>query len=782
MNIRGFSKHANKALANAIKTASSLGCERVGAEHLFVALCDMSESDAYCIIARHTRTAQQARMLLLSDRHSCAPTRLCEKDFSIELESIARCAKENATRLGDSCVGTEQLLAAVIASQNHVVDSLLRSLGIARDKMLRDLRIPSPPTKTETKTGGKNTTEKYLFDMTAAARNGSLDAVCSRENETRRVITALLRSKKCNVCLVGEPGVGKTAIVEGLAQQIAGGTAPAPLLKMRLLSLDIAAMIAGAKYRGDFEERLKDTLGKLQKAADAILFIDELHCIIGAGAAEGAIDAASILKPLLARSSFPVIGATTNEEYAKHIERDRAFSRRFVKVEVTEPDDESACAMLRAGRSFCERHHGVIISDKAIDAAVRLSRLHIHGRFLPDKAFDLIDEAAAAKVLKNGGAGGMVSESDVLNAVREYTRADLFSIGGEKDCEGIAQRLSARVIGQERAIEALADALSRMKAGFCDDDRPNGCFLFCGPTGTGKTELCRALAYEMFSDERALLRFDMSQFSESAAVSRLIGSAPGYVGYEEGGLLTSAVRSRPCSVVLFDEAEKACPSALRLLLQICEEGELTDSHGIKASFRDAIVVLTTNAASDALRGSGSLGFSNSLLSEHSLNPAVFSALCGVFSPELINRMDETIVFSRLRAPQLEQIAGKLLRASALKLKEKGIGVRFDESAARLIARAEKTDELGARPLRRRVCECFETPLARMLNEGKIKSADTVCVCADEKEGLLRFLVEPEQRVLADKQADNDGKKDFGKHIARVVNDAVKQRQSVARNA
>ena len=642
--------------------------------------------------------------------------------------------------------------------------------------------------------GETKLTDRYSRDLTRMAYLGQLDPLVGREEEVFRVVQILCRRTKNNPALVGEPGVGKTAVAEGLALRMAAGTVPPVLRGKRLLSLDLVAMVAGTKYRGEFEDRVNQILAEVRRAGNVILFLDELHNIVGAGSAEGAIDAANILKPALGRGEIQVVGATTLEEYRKYIEKDSALERRFQPIRVGEPTPEQAMEILRGIRPRYEEHHGVVITDQALEAAVELSRRYLPDRFLPDKAIDLMDEGAARLRMEGEipltlrGLAGRVEEAArakrAAAARQDYEQAAMLrdaeadfrlelerklarkQAGGSRRLEkehvaavvsqwtgipvesvtkGEARRLleleeelRARVVGQDRAVSAVSAAIRRSRVGLKEPNRPVGVFLFLGPTGVGKTELCRALAAALFGSEEAVIRFDMSEYMEKHSVSRLVGAPPGYVGHEEGGQLTERVRRRPWSVVLFDELEKAHDDLLNILLQVMEDGVLTDSQGRRADFRNTVVVMTSNlGARHMVSHTPPMGFAGGALEDHRTQ-AVMEELKRRFPPEFLNRLDEVVLFHRLDQPHLERITHRLLGGLSSRLSALGVGLEADGQAVALLARpqGEQEREQGARPIRRAVRRQVEEPAAEMLLSSRLSPGDTLCLGVEEDHLIL----------------------------------------------
>ncbi|MCQ2425479.1 MAG: ATP-dependent Clp protease ATP-binding subunit [Lachnospiraceae bacterium] len=638
-------------------------------------------------------------------------------DMTAACRRVIELSAAEALRRGEEEIGTEHLLSAILSEGECTGARMIaeaggsaRELKNALFPFLSPVRdAPCAPSRAAGKEPEKKTDSLSLYtrDLTALAAAGRLDPVIGREKETARVIRVLLRRTKNNPCLVGEPGVGKTAVVEGLAERIASGDVPEALRGKTVLSVDLPSMIAGAKYRGEFEDRMKKLLSEAASSPDVILFIDELHTVVGAGAAEGAVDASNILKPGLARGEFRLIGATTDDEFRKRIGKDPAFERRFQTVFVEEPTAEEAEAILRGLREKLEAHHGLTITDGALRAAAELSERYVQGKFLPDKALDLLDECAAGKALeRRNGETAAVTEEDIALTLTEETGIAV-GLGGAETEESLARRLGERVFGQEDAIRALSRAIVRNRAGLRTDSRPVGSFVFVGPSGVGKTELSLSLAEVLFGTKEALLRFDMSGFSEKASVSRLIGSPPGYVGHEEGGQLTDAVRRRPYAVVLFDEIGKAHPDVAGLLLQILDTGFLTDAMGRRVSFRSAVLIMTCNPPSGAQVGFGG-GEKNA--------PA--RLLSGIFSPELADRIDEVIPFPPLSRESLKKIADRMTGAVSEAAEKLGYPLTFDPALKDAILDACEKEKAGARTLRRLVRRMAEDPVSGFLAEAR----------------------------------------------------------------
>ena len=733
-----FTQRAELAIENARLAAGSFGHGFVGTEHLVLGITMEHEGLGARVLDRRGISESTLRRVIGELDGTGAPGTPGQGLTTRARIAVERAAAE-AAAMQRNYIGTEHILIGVLRQSDSGGVRALTLAGADANDLYTDIMdaFGAPGSRSKPQTGTARQTirraetrilDQYSRDLTELALSGATDPVVGRESEILRTVQILSRRTKNNPVLVGEPGVGKTAVAEGLAMLVARGEAPAELARKRIVSLDIPAMLAGTKYRGDFEERVKAVLKDVKRAGDVILFIDELHTIIGAGSAEGAIDAANILKPALGRGEVQIIGATTPEEYRRHIEKDAALERRFQPVRIAEPDREQTLAMLKSLRRALEDHHGVSISDSAIDAAYELSVRYINDRFLPDKAIDLIDEAAAG-VHVSVRADLTVRQGDVAQVVSRWT--DIPVTGLDKDeserLKNLEAQLRRRIIGQDEAVSAVARAIRRSRVGLKDPARPVGSFLFLGPTGVGKTELCRALAATVYGDERAMIRLDMSEYMEKHTVSRLIGSPPGYVGYEDGGQLTEKVRRKPWSVVLFDEIEKAHEDVWSILLQIMDDGHLTDSTGRRVDFSNTVVVMTSNVGAKAITdGKPRLGFSGGGDDgEHEMRERVMAELKATFRPEFINRIDETIVFHRLTEENMYAITETMLDGVKKRFEKLGLTLAVPEETVRFIARAGHDDAFGARPLRRTVQHSIEDAAAELLLDGRAKPGDAI---------------------------------------------------------
>ena len=801
----GFTQKANEALNNAITAAENLGHTYVGSEHILLGLLAENGGMAYTALSARKVSYGDVESLIKSSIGIGSPTVLSPNDFTPRAKNIIDTAILQGRSMGHSYIGTEHILMGIIREGTGAATEILSSMGVQPQDLLNDItNALGSNSNTSKSVKGENkgksdtpTLSQYGRDLTSYANQGRIDPVIGRQKEIERVIQILSRRTKNNPCLIGEPGVGKTAIAEGLAMKIATGEVPELLRNKRIFALDLTGMVAGTKYRGDFEERIRNVIEEVQKAGDVILFIDEVHTLIGTGSAEGAVDAANILKPSLARGELQVIGATTLEEYRKHIEKDAALERRFQPVTVGEPTEEEAMEILKGLRDKYEAHHKVKITDGAILASVKMSSRYIGDRYLPDKAIDLVDEAAsrvrlkaftappdvkaleeklkslneemesavksqdfeqAAKIRddknkvakeleterqiwkeKNNRITGEVTEQEIAAIVSQWTGIPVVQLTQEESQRllNMEDELHKRIVGQDEAVSAVARAIRRGRAGLKDPKRPTGSFIFLGPTGVGKTELCKTLASSMFGDENAMIRLDMSEYMEKHTVSRLVGSPPGYVGYEEGGQLTEKVRRRPYSVVLFDEIEKAHPDVFNMLLQILEDGILTDSQGRRVDFKNCIIIMTSNVGAKQIAQSGAatLGFaaSNEGMSDAKIRDAVMGELKNVFRPEFLNRVDDIIVFRQLNKENINEIARRMLEGLSRRVKELEFELEFDESAIEEIGNAGFDPIYGARPLRRAIQQKIEDKLSEEMLEGKFKSGNKyICSFADNK--------------------------------------------------
>lgn len=799
-----YTAKAKKAIDIATRISKSLHHSYIGTEHILLGLLKEGTGVASQVLADNGVEYDKVLELieeLIAPGNAVA---VLEDGLSPRAAHVLEVSKAEAARFHSEKIGTEHLLIAMIKETECVASRLLNTLSVNVQKMYVDTLIAMGEDvsqyKDEFQNGkpgkrknaeGTPSLDQFSRDLTELARDGKLDPVVGREAEIDRVIQILSRRSKNNPCLIGEPGVGKTAIVEGIAERIMGGMVPDTVLGKRVVSLDLSGIVAGSKYRGEFEERIKKVLAEVAKAGNVLLFIDEIHTIIGAGGAEGAIDASNILKPALARGEVQVIGATTIEEYRKYIEKDAALERRFQPVVVEEPTEEEAISILKGLRGQYESHHHVTITDEAVEAAVRLSARYINDRFLPDKAIDLMDEAAAKVRLHVGGdpreaaelrreiaesqetleqalSGGdleaareaqtkrqeLEEKLEKLNAkakqggrrhhqtVGEDEIADVVSgwtkIPVKKLTEGEAARLKKleaalhkRVIGQEEAVSAVAKAVRRGRVGLKDPKRPIGSFLFLGPTGVGKTEISKALAEAVFGQEQAMIRVDMSEYMEKHSVSKMIGSPPGYVGHEDGGQLSEKVRRNPYAVILFDEIEKAHPDVFNILLQVLDDGHITDSQGRKVDFKNTIIIMTSNAGAQAIVEPKKLGFASGNDEKQNyerMKGSVMEEVRRIFKPEFLNRIDETIVFRALNKDDMKQIVGLMTKELAKRCETQlGITLVVRDAAKQYIVDKAYDPKYGARPLRRKIQDEIEDPLAEKLLDGSIRWGDEVIV-------------------------------------------------------
>ena len=747
-NNEKFTEKAEGAIEQARLAAFGLGHSYVGTEHLLLGIL-RERAGLGARILRDRGLSEHSLKDAISRANGTGEPGVPTQGLTKHAWQAIEKAASDAARLGHSYIGTEHLLLGILRQPDCGGARALAAAGLSVNDIYTDILAvfgtgsfkprSQPPVqpKATVKHSETRVLDQYSRDLTLLAASGSFDPVIGRDEEIRRSVQILSRRSKNNPVLIGEPGVGKTAVAEGIAAYIAGSDAPDSMAGKRLVALDLPALLAGTKYRGDFEERVKAVLKDVKKAGDVILFIDEMHTMIGAGSAEGAIDAANILKPALGRGEVQIIGATTPEEYRRHIEKDAALERRFQPVKIAEPSRGDSLKMLGAVRQSLEKHHGVKISDAALTAAVDLSARYINDRFLPDKAIDLADEAAA-HIRVSGG--GLVTAEDIAGIVSLWTGIPVANLSADEtkrlcNMESILHR---RVIGQNEAVTAVSRAIRRGRVGLSDPDRPIGSFLFLGPTGVGKTELCRALAEAVFGESDAMIRLDMSEYMEKHAVSKLIGSPPGYVGYEDGGQLTERVRRKPWSVVLFDEIEKAHEDVRGILLQIMDDGRLTDSAGRVVSFRNTIIVMTSNVGAKSISdGRPRMGFTPDGGDEAQLMRArINEELRRTFKPEFLNRIDETIVFRRLSRAEIRSIAERMLLTVAERFKALGMTLSVPDQVVDFLAERGYDEKYGARPLRRAIRSMIEDKAAELMLTDSLGRGDTVQACIDGNELIL----------------------------------------------
>ena len=828
-----FTPRAEEALRLAQEAAEEMGHGYVGTEHILLGLMREEDGIAHRVMREYGMTEDMICTVLERSVGKGLSGAAPSQGLTPRAKSAVELAVSEAMRMGAACIGTEHLLMGLLREGSNMAIRVLETVGIDPKKMYSSIvqKINEGPraaaggsmplSHREDGKKGKTLAE-FTRDLTEAARQGKLDPVIGREKEIQRVIQILSRRTKNNPVLIGEPGVGKTAIAEGLAQRIAAADVPEELLDKRVLSLDLSGMVAGTKYRGEFEERIKKTIDEVKKAGNVILFIDELHTIVGAGSAEGAVDAANILKPALSRGEIRVIGATTLNEYRKYIEKDAALERRFQPVTVGEPSAEDTVAILKGLRDKYEAHHKLTITDEALEAAVSLSRRYINDRFLPDKAIDLMDEAASQVRMKAESASpdlksleekiaalhrekaeaitaqdyekaaqlrdieknytdqveierdnwrrklsqnrGTVTADDIANVVAGWTGIPVNRLTEDESLRllRLEETLHQRVVGQDEAVTAVARAIRRGRVGLKDPKRPIGSFLFLGPTGVGKTELCKALAEAMFGDENAMIRIDMSEYMERHTVSRLVGSPPGYVGHEEGGQLTEKVRRKPYSVVLFDEIEKAHEDVWNILLQILEDGIVTDSQGRRVDFKNTVIVMTSNVGAKNITAAENapLGFDGSEKQKEAneaarfarIREAVMAELKRTFKPEFLNRIDETIVFRQLTEEDIRRIAQRMLEITGKRMAQQGITLLADDEAVTALAKDGFDPQYGARPLRRAIQNEVEDAVAEQMLEGKLQSGDTAHICLQDGKVAIEKAAAPAQEQPADTAA------------------------------
>jgi ATP-dependent Clp protease ATP-binding subunit ClpC len=807
-----FTEKAEKAIAYSQESAAQLGHSYVGTEHLLLGLAKEGTGIAARVLQAQGVTEESVLKQIEELVGRGKETGQQPLGFTPRTKRVLELSFRETRRLGHNYIGTEHLLLGILKEGESVAVRILMELGVDPQKLtseiVRILNEEAPGTagdpKSKASYANTPTLNQFGRDLTEMARENKFDPIIGRDKEIERVIQILSRRTKNNPCLIGEPGVGKTAIAEGLAQRIVEGNIPETLKDKRVVTLDLSAMVAGAKYRGEFEERLKKALEEIRKAGNVILFIDEMHTIIGAGAAEGAIDASNILKPSLARGEIQVIGATTLNEYKKHVEKDAALERRFQPIMVGEPTEEEAIKILKGIRDKYEAHHSVKITDDALEEAVRLSARYITDRFLPDKAIDLIDEAASKVRLKsftappdlkkleeqveslrsekedairnqefekaanirdqehklkeeleraknkwyqkNQTKTDTVTGDDIAEIVSSWTGIPVKRLV-EEEAERLMKMediLHQRVVGQDEAVKAVSKAIRRGRVGLKDPKRPIGSFIFLGPTGVGKTELSKALAEALFGDEKAMIRIDMSEYMEKFTVSRLVGSPPGYVGYEEGGQLTEKVRRKPYSVLLFDEIEKAHPDVFNILLQILDDGRLTDAQGRVVDFRNTVIIMTSNIGGRLITEPKKLGFASasdndSEKSYEEMKNNVMGELKKTFRPEFLNRVDEIIVFHPLDEEHIKKIVDIMIDTLAKRLQQNDINIKVSEEARVYLAKKGYDKAYGARPLRRAIQNMIEDRLAEEMLDGKVKKGDEVIIQLEDDNLVFKVL-------------------------------------------
>ncbi len=794
-----FTNSAEQAIVLANELAGKLGHKYIGTEHILYGLAEEQNGVASKVLESQGVSSDDVLKEIeeLVGVNAEGPIEDIESiGFTPRTKRVIENAFAEARRQGSEYIGTEHLLIGIMREGDSVAVRILMDLNVNPQRLYNEIVKAINESDTQEQSSNRNsnygsfnqtpTLNQYGTDLTRKAKEGKLDPVIGRKNEIERVIQILSRRTKNNPCLIGEPGVGKTAIAEGLAEKIVAGDVPEMLKNKRVVSIDISGMVAGAKYRGDFEERIKKSLEEVRKAGDVILFIDEIHTIVGAGSAEGAVDAANILKPLLARGEIQVVGATTTNEYRKYIEKDAALERRFSPVMVAEPSEEDTIKILEGLRDKYEAHHNVKITDEAIKSAVELSSRYVNDRFLPDKAIDLIDEAASkvkmqsltkpdsikkleeeiekvdkekeeaiatqnfekAAKLRDEEKANKQKLQDAQKKWKENNTKKVLTLNSENIAQVIAtwtgipvakiteteneklrhleENLHKRVVGQDEAVSAVAKAIRRGRVGLTDPNRPTGSFLFLGPTGVGKTELAKALAEAMFGNENAMIRVDMSEFMEPHSVAKLIGAPPGYVGYDEGGQLTEKVRRKPYSVILFDEVEKAHPDVMNMLLQILEDGRLTDSQGRTVNFKNTIIIMTSNIGARLITDKNKLGFSGDDKNEEvkqdyeNIKKEVMAEVKKQFRPELINRIDDIIVFHKLEDADVKKIIDIMLTQVTKRLEAQNIKIEITEPVKDLIAKKGVDNNYGARPLRRAIQNMLEDKIAEAILDGKVK--------------------------------------------------------------
>ena len=799
-----FTPQAREAIRLAEEASRTLGHGSVGTEHLLLGLLEEGTGVAFRVLSECGVEKEKVKELMQELISGSNALRTREDLWTPRAERVLENSYHEAVRFKAPLVGTEHILIAIIRENDCVATRILNTMGVSVQKIYVDLfsamgeDAPAGREDMQTGKGRKGTPvlDSYSRDLTALAREGKLDPVIGRNREISRVIQILSRRTKNNPCLIGEPGVGKTAVVEGLAQLIISGNVPETIAGKRVVTLDLSGMVAGSKYRGEFEERIKKVLAELRDDGNVLLFIDEIHTIIGAGGAEGALDASNILKPSLARGELQLIGATTIEEYRKYIEKDSALERRFQPVTVDEPDEEASIAILKGLKGKYEEHHRVTITDEAIEAAVRLSARYINDRFLPDKAIDLIDEASSKVRLQSfveppeirslekdiavleeqkenairteayEKAGDIkkkqekkrekieklrqkwekekmsrklvVGDGEIADVVSGWTRIPVKKLAEEESerLRNLESILHERVVGQEEAVTAVSRAIRRGRVGLKDPKRPIGSFLFLGPTGVGKTELSKALAEAMFGTENALIRVDMSEYMGKHSVSKMIGSPPGYVGYDEGGQLSEKVRRNPYSVILFDEVEKAHPDVFNILLQVLDDGHITDAQGRKIDFKNTVIIMTSNAGAENIISPKRLGFASANDEQENykfMKDRVMEEVRRLFKPEFLNRIDDIIVFHPLNREHMKEIAGIMLKTiEARSQSQLHMTLNVTDQAKEYLIEKGYDEKYGARPLRRTIQNLLEDKLAEELLDGRLKEGASVTIDADSQ--------------------------------------------------
>ncbi|MBQ8318122.1 MAG: ATP-dependent Clp protease ATP-binding subunit [Lachnospiraceae bacterium] len=807
-----FTSQAKEVMNRACEIAYSLRSSFVGTEHLLCALIEVDEGAAWEVLKANGAKANVVREYIINTSQETKRAKKTEKSYTEKLNKVLEISESEAKKTGRDEIGTAHLLLGIIWSKDSIAVSLLNSMGINIQKLFTDTLIASGVNVDSVKRAvanlnGQNkkqakasTLEQYSRNLTKLAAQRTMDPVIGRSKEIERVMQILCRRMKNNPCLVGEPGVGKTAVVEGLAQLISAGNVPELLKDKQIVNLDLSAMVAGSKYRGEFEERIKRVMAEVKQAGNIILFVDELHTLIGAGGAEGAIDASNILKPALSRGEVQMIGATTSNEYRKYIQKDAALERRFQPVNVEEPSREEAIEILQGLREKYEQHHSVLIEDDAITAAVDYSIRYINDRYLPDKAIDLIDEAASRKKLglfskdktmvkledecdflsqeledalaegdiakaseykkqyeaalrkldkarnkvkENNNILLTVNDDDVAQVVSVWTKVPVSKLTQAESTRllKLEDTLHKRVVGQHEAVDAVSKAIRRGRVGLKDPKRPIGSFLFLGPTGVGKTELSKALAEAVFGDENSMIRVDMSEYMEKHSVSKMIGSPPGYVGFDEGGQLSERVRKNPYSVVLFDEIEKAHPDVFNILLQVLDDGHITDSQGRKVDFKNTIIIMTSNAGAQRIIDPKKLGFSageNAEADHNDMKQGVMEEVKRLFKPEFINRIDDIIVFRALTKDDVKEISAIMLKELKTRVKKQmDITLTYGETLKSFVFDKGYDKKYGARPLKRTIQSEIEDKLAEEILSGNVNAKDKVSIKVEDKKVVFK---------------------------------------------